>query len=858
MALFVSSVSMFVSCKDYDEDMYVEFTSLQTHLQNQVNDLDAWKKGVQAAMDKMAGTTDANLEAAVNAAIKNANKADSAWVADSIANMLSYIEQAKAAARVADSLAREALKKAGTGGGGTGGSSCDCEGLEELKTRVGNLEGFKNILPEEWTNLTSQAAQAWTTAQANAKSLETQQANITQLLADMAKTASQEELTALQTQQAELKQAQTAAEQKAEALQTTLTELSGMAAVQFDSLATEMGSMKNLLNTSVKTVEDKLQAQITELREDLDAVKAKLNNLLDDVLNKMITGIIAQASENPVVGYLNTPLGVTSNILAVYYGTTENKYEFPATAQTYYATGENYGLWTARNLEIIGDLNAVEGYFKGNAGDKLVTEDGKEGNAGTLYVTVNPSNVDFTGKVLKLKDSQDNDASATLSPLEATDKVLNFGYTRAASNGFYAAKATINAEDVENAKLNVSFADFKNDAIDMLKERSKSSVIEMGATIAKNLKDVATAYAVQGEWEDATTGTKHNVYSNYGVAAVAVKPFSFNFAQDFSVNGKLPGIGRLQKVIGNMVDKIKIDLNLPDFSGMDLTFDEVTVDKSKFISLNVKLTLRVDGNDKITVVGSNDKLYTVKVDEGKVVEILDGTTPVAFEYTTDENGEPYFYLEDVRLKSEKMNGKWFLTCYYYFGEAMESIVDDLVTDFNNAIPDDLANLLEEVKKLSEINSSIDKAKDNIKEQINDYITRINNKLSKWINRAPAMLHLTMVATDGKGNLAGMLSQAENLPTKASGALTLVPTTYSLEMLAPAYKKFIAVTDVVGVDLNTAKELAAKANKGYNMNKVVDSNVTCTLEGEKGYTYEVTYTAIDYAGKVAIRKYYVKF
>ena len=102
-----------------------------------------------------------------------------------------------------------------------------------------------------------------------------------------------------------------------------------------------------------------------------------------------------------------------------------------------------------------------------------------------------------------------------------------------------------------------------------------------------------------------------------------------------------------------------------------------------------------------------------------------------------------------------------------------------------------------------------------------------------------------------------------MPTQASGSLKLVPTTYSLELLAPAYKKLVIVSDVFNadgseVDESTAKSLASAAN-GENMGKVIDTNKTCTLNaGQSGKIYEITYTAIDYFGKVAIRKYYVKF
>ena len=59
-------------------------------------------------------------------------------------------------------------------------------------------------------------------------------------------------------------------------------------------------------------------------------------------------------------------------------------------------------------------------------------------------------------------------------------------------------------------------------------------------------------------------------------------------------------------------------------------------------------------------------------------------------------------------------------------------------------------------------------------------------------------------------------------------------------------------------LADAKSKAASANGGENMNKVIDFQKTCTLAGEVGYIYEVTYSAVDYQGKVVMRKFYVQF
>ena len=78
------------------------------------------------------------------------------------------------------------------------------------------------------------------------------------------------------------------------------------------------------------------------------------------------------------------------------------------------------------------------------------------------------------------------------------------------------------------------------------------------------------------------------------------------------------------------------------------------------------------------------------------------------------------------------------------------------------------------------------------------------------------------------------------------------------------KKFVAVTNVYDaatgeeLDLADAKALAAEANAGTNMFRVVDGMQNCSIKGEKGMIYELTYTAVDYLGVVMIKKFYVEF
>ena len=197
---------------------------------------------------------------------------------------------------------------------------------------------------------------------------------------------------------------------------------------------------------------------------------------------------------------------------------------------------------------------------------------------------MNPDNVDFTGKTLQLLTSQGKASPATLTPLKASDKELHFGYTRAVKNGFYQTTAVIT--DVEKAKLHIDYNALKNDVKALINERSKSSLLDFGKTLLENVQDVLPAYAVKASWYDKSNAKTHNVYSQYGLATTAVKPLSFAFSLPYKTT--MPGIDRLQNLVGELVNKLakSIDLDLPDFSKYEkgITFTKVgypSVDSKK-------------------------------------------------------------------------------------------------------------------------------------------------------------------------------------------------------------------------------------------------------------------------------------
>lgn len=676
-------------------------------------------------------------------------------------------------------------------------------------------------------------------------------------------------------------------------IQNDITNLNGKYTTldgKVDGIDTRVSTLESALgdyvkNDVFKAAIDRVNGRVDSLAEVTAAIEAKVANVVLDIQN-MITEIRVDAAESPVVGYLNTPVGIDATILAVYYGNPTEDWEFPATSATPYVNGTtDFAKWTPRNIQIIGALTDVEGYISGSAGTTLITQNNGSttGNAGTLYVTVNPANVDFSGKVLKVKDSQDADAPVTLSPLARSDRQLTFGYTRAAENGFYETQATLT--DVAKAQLNLDYNAIKEDAQELLKDKTKASALELGSTLLKNVQDVLPAYSVMGSWTDKSSGVEHKLYSQYNVAVMAVKPLSLAFLQDWKGVSKMPGLDRVQNLVGEIIDKIDINVNLglPDFAKYkgSIEFKDITLPTISDDLLHITYYKKYTSDD---LAGKGD--IAVSSDEKTDLYFLvtnKKDSRYALVSTNADGSEQQLYIynpatDSYHKATAAEEADWGAIDFELevnvdinktpeLKSTLQDIVDELNANYGgeSKLAKNITDLLNDVASLDKlddnIEASIDGVKGDIKKQLNKYISRANTRLTKWFNRAPGLLHLAVVQSNKNG--AGLLSTSKKGATKASGAVKLIPTTYNLELVAPTYKKFIAVTDVynadgTAVDIATAKTMAAAAN-GTGMGKVIDGNKICTLNaGQSGYIYQITYTAIDYFGKVAIRKYYVRF
>ena len=597
-----------------------------------------------------------------------------------------------------------------------------------------------------------------------------------------------------------------------------------------------------------------LEKRVKANEEAIDSIFGEIEILKDDVadlkdgMKNRISSVLVQGAYSPVVGYFNIPFGMKSNILAAYKGEVIEPMNFP------------FGYIDGKINELI-PLKSSLGY----AGEEV--EELAHGCAGKLYLTINPAEVNLDSVDFALVNSQNELAPVKFDSVVVSSDVLKFGYTRAGAP-LYEASAHIT--DFDAASLDMNLGDYK----DILSDLKNGSVNlnDIASTLYSSINDIADANAVRASWTDSLG--VHSVYSEFAVAAVAVKPLSFTFLKDLNLQS-VPGFTRVQNFIDKAFDKVNIAL--PSFDGLNFTapeikkiaikdFDKLGVNTEIIITDVVEYTLNMEVPVEDVVMddlnGTTQKI-TVTVPEKTHNVMIDGMpSTILIPAYTIEVPASNFTVDGPTVQIQNVKINKVLEIPFTVKYDMKDIVKDLygsvtepIEDVNEMLGDledfmdDVNGMLDELKKVQDLEQSITDAMDGIKSQLNSYLDKLNNKLCNTVNSLNDKLQPAMFVKTT--NSFGVLSQSKSMPTVIENGAILVPTTYTAEVLAPASKKYVAITAVDGSTANLAA-----ANTG-DLNKVLEGNVRAVeFNGEAGKTYELTYAALDYAGNVSTTKYYV--
>ena len=296
--------------------------------------------------------------------------------------------------------------------------------------------------------------------------------------------------------------------------------------------------------------------------------------------------------------------------------------------------------------------------------------------------------------------------------------------------------------------------------------------------------------------------------------------------------------------VGNAVidlDQIAVDANA-SMGGGTITLDGQAVAHFEY-NENQEVTINVDQTVQTTV---NIEKWIYFGDYQLDANVYDGNgNPIH----TDKKSIRIWVKKDLSKAAESL-----------WGSAQQAIggVNNMLDDLNNIV-DDVNDM---ITKINSYQAKIDTKIDNFMDKVASYLKKFNEKIVNFVNSTNSRLQPTLIASDGTGTK--MLSMAKNYPTKfKAGTISLVPTTWTLELAVPLAKKHVAVVNVFkgnksaqGGDTDCKDELS-RANTGDNMNTVFSGNVRRAYVNLKsGYTYEIAYSALDFHGKIATRKYFV--
>ena len=545
-------------------------------------------------------------------------------------------------------------------------------------------------------------------------------------------------------------------------------------------------------------VDDAINNASTALEGKISALETKLTTQLNSLFNAManeVTGIVVNRFYSPILGSYKDMMGTEARFLGAYYGYAEDN-------------------------PTIGNEQIIK--------EDLLLDDAKD-NAGSIGVYINPANKDFSGLTFKIVDSQGN-VTPFIATATKNEKVEHYGYTRAGevstTPNYYLLKVSIDPNRLDEVKTWTS-ADVESlkgvakNILNKLKDRNNNlNLTEIANTLYKTFNNRLTEYhlALEQKLTDGTNKDLNVTIADKDFAATVIKPLSYKFLSG-GINYDIKDIPTLEsKGLYIKTDNLMWS-NLGHIDDMTQEIEFEVPDAS---------TMTIDGNKvEITATG-------------------------AIVWTKDEHGNDVKNnINDLKGVNVNVNGITFKSGAIKYNNRTQVVsVTVSMAQFNNMIDQinsQVGNMLGTVTDLAnKVNGFVSNIDGNFINRVNSYI----HKCNYWLDNANKFLQPAMFATDGNNWV--------KLPTIASGAtyvkmtngkanVLLLPTSYTLEYLAPAYKKYITVKDPSGATVT-----------GENIGKVISGNIhkagfTATKEG----VYTITYDAVDYTGGDAHKTFFIK-
>lgn len=541
------------------------------------------------------------------------------------------------------------------------------------------------------------------------------------------------------------------------------------------------------VDNAIKNASTALEGQISALETRLTT---QLNSLFNAMANE-VTGVILNRFYSPILGSYKDMMGTEARFLGAYYGYAEKRAK----------------------------IGSEEFYI-----DDCLLDDAED-NAGSIGVYINPANKDFEGLKFKIVDSQGN-VTPFIATATKNDKVEHYGYTRAGAENttpnYYLLKISVDPNRLDELKTWTS-ADVESlkgvaqNILNKLKNRNNNlNLTEIANTLYKTFNNRLTEYHLALE-RKLTAGTNESLnvtIADKDFAATVIKPLSYNFLSG-GINYDIKDIPTLES------KGLYIDTSSLKWKDLNHIAD---INQSIDIDVPDASTMMIDGN-KVTI-NAKGELVWADPNNRNSIDDLKGVKVTVEGITFAANAVSY----DTKKQTVKVT------------VSMKQF-NDLIDQINSQVGNMLGTVENLANKVNKFESTID----------GNFINRVNNYIHKcnyWLDNANKFLQPAMFATDGNNWV--------KLPTIASGAtyvkmtngkanVLLLPTSYTLEYIAPAFKKYITVKDPSGATVT-----------GENIGKVISGNIrkagfTATKEG----VYTISYDAVDYTGGKVNKTFFIK-
>ena len=572
---------------------------------------------------------------------------------------------------------------------------------------------------------------------------------------------------------------------KLSALQSELDALES----QLDDLDGKYGD----LNGKVSTLQSKATELEGSIGDNADAIKElakevdELELWLVETFAKLVTSVEISGTYNNMLGSVNIP-GFEPKMLINNWGKTSeaNTAGWPKNSEKKIYWGASEELGTAKDDD---DFQGFAGYIYANINryiDDVPVLD-KDAKGFFNFSLVNTAGEKADGVVIKNFDEKGG----------PTKDVLQWGWTRA-DNNIYKFAVAYNGEKASNfqpTKINLSL--LKEDLKAIWRDRNRqtgTSKQSLGHLVADLYYNVATRdtnmkkYALKVAWTD-----------NEALAY-----------EDENGDEKTSPVDHMVTSEAELVFATIQPLSFESGPALIEAANSTTKKVNNFIEKAEPYIDRILNRIKSRL--NIDKYY------------LDET---AFDnIKTDANGK---YV--ITITQDQLNNAGVAAT-----KDIDVDVDDIVTPMEqsfgkvNTLIDDLKNVIYKVNGTN----------------IGNWVEKFTNKANQLFNNhADQMLQPTLLAIN-KDGVVNRVSGIENMPYEAEGEITLKPTTYTAELFAPAYAKFVGCEDIKEEGFNEILYAGAPT-------KAQELKFT----PEKGKLYKIVYEAVDFFGNTREHTYYIQ-